>query len=622
LQPVVKNKIESSRQIPFKTSNTTPNTMKNQIKSVAIGIATALAVQAVTFSIHAGVQATQGQGTSWLGIPDIVINSSPSVNTVAENEYSTNSPNPPLNLAQSFTVTNSTILTNIQIFVSGAAVSNNIHLYDLGIPSGSNPATYTAGTDLFSAGLGFQYGGGGAQVLNLRFFGSDAMALTAGHQYVFEVVPQTDNALTWYRSSSDVYAAGEAYRVGSLLNGIHDDFAMAVTYFTTNVPPPPTTNFWVTVSAYPMTNAWPGSPMIQTFPDPTQVEDLNSAGTGVPEGFGPSSDANGPGRVIGQAFLQTNKSFRLGAVSIKMRGNGGSNVVFFLSLYHLTNNAFMNTNAANQLNRYPFNYQPSQDAEPLGQSMFGSNYVGCRITSANILPGVASGVSNQLLTFTFTDPRAQVLLPSCGTAVNAGTNAIYAFEIFTGTNQLLPPDGLNPTNWAANPWPTNYAADGVFQWIRGIAANSSFEKTCYSAPPTGAGRWRNEYLVGFLAYPRAYQCASYSNYNNEYNLSPSDPRCVRGPISGDIRDFVMAVYAAPPRITGVTNAGAHSFALTLQPSIDGTTFTVQKKTNLFDASWTTLTTGYPAGGVPINSSVNYTDTTATAAQSFYRITSP
>ena len=34
----------------------------------------------------------------------------------------------------------------------------------------------------------------------------------------------------------------DSYRLGSLLNGVHDDFALAVTYFTTNVPPPPTTN--------------------------------------------------------------------------------------------------------------------------------------------------------------------------------------------------------------------------------------------------------------------------------------------------------------------------------------------------------------------------------------------
>jgi hypothetical protein len=215
-----------------------------------------------------------------------------------------------------------------------------------------------------------------------------------------------------------------------------------------------------------------------------------------------------------------------------------------------------------------------------------------------------------------------VLLPGCGTAVNAGTNAIYAFEIFTGTNQLVPPGGLNPTNWALEPWSTNTAADGVFQWIRGVSVNSLFEKACYFGAPLGAGRFRNEYGVSFAASPRAYSSGMYSNYNGNFNLSPDDPRCVRGLISGDIRDFVMAVYAAPPQLTDGARLSSSSFKLTWSPSIDGATFSVVKKTNLADANWTIVATNYPTGGVPISSSVTYTDTTATAAQSFYRVTSP
>jgi len=592
------------------------------------GIAAALAMTAVTLSTHAAVTATQGLGGSWVGTPSIVTSDPPTVFTIPETSYVANSQT---NLAQSFTVTNAQSLTNIQIYISGAAVSNTIHLFDLGLANAGNPASFTPGSaptsaDLFSAGLGFQYNGGGANVLRLQFSGADAVALTAGHEYAFEIDPQADGQMAWYRSTSDVYVAGEAYRGRSLLNAGGRDLALAVTFASAPPPPPPpSTNFSVTVSSYPMTNAWPGSPMIQTFADPSVPDDLNSAGTGVPEGFGPASDATGPGRAIGQTFVQTNKSFRLGAVSIKMRGNGGTtnNVIYFLSMYWLTNNAFVNTNATLQQNRYPFNYQPSQDSAPAGVSLFGTNLVGCYITTSSILPGVAAGLSNQLLTFTFTDPQAQVVLPSCGTLVNAGTNAIYTFEITIGTNQMLPPGGLNSPDRGGPLWTGDTALDGVFQWIRGISVNSTFEKACYTDPilgGAGAGRFRNP-GGSFAASPRAYSSSSYTNFNGDVDMSPSDPRCVRGLISGDIRDMVMAVYAAPPSITSGAYLG-HNFVLTLQPSIDGTTFTVQKKTNLLDAAWTTLTAGYPVGGVPISSSITYTDITAGASSGFYRITSP
>lgn len=229
------------------------------------------------------------------------------------------------------------------------------------------------------------------------------------------------------------------------------------------------------------------------------------------------------------------------------------------------------------------------------------------------------------MTFTFTDPRAQVLLSSCGTALNAGTNSIYTFEITIGTNQMLPTGGLNPTNWSVGPWATNTSADALFQWIRGASANSIFEEAIYddsySDYGSGPGWWIDINYNECFAMPRAYQSASYTNYTGATNLSPRSPLALRTPLSGSTRDLVMAVYAAAPYITGGYYTNGYSFVLTMQPSVDGGKFAVLKKTSLRDAAWTMLVTNYPAAGVPISSSITYTDTAATAAQSFYRVTS-
>jgi hypothetical protein len=588
--------------------------MKNHMKVYAIGLLALLAASTMIPSTRAGVTASQGLGYSWVGSPDIMVCNPPGTFTTGENEYSTNPPTAPFNLGQSFTVTNTHILTNIQIYVSGTSVSNIIHLYDLGVPTGgTNPIAYTPGSDLFS-GLGFQYYGGNSGVLRLQFTGADAVTLTNGHQYVFEIVPAADKALTWYRSSStDTFPAGEAYRCQSLFNGTNRDFAMAVTYFTTTLPAPLTTNFWVTVSAAPMTNVWPGSPMIQTFSDPSIADEFATPATGVPEGFGPASNSKGPGRVIGMTFVQTNKSFNLGAVTIRMHGVGSSNVVFFLSLYSLTNNMLVNTNAMNQNNRYPSNYKPLEDSSPLGISLLSSNLVGCRITPDKILSGVAPGTNDELLTFNFTDPQAQALLQSCSTALNP-TNGIYAFEITIGTNQAV----IDTNVWANNA--TNI--DSLFQWIRGTSGNSTFEKTIYTGDiqDNGYGYFTNIYAASVYALPRAYEATAYTNSAGGQGLPPSDPSILRTPVAGQIRDMVMAVYAAPPRITGGAHSG-NSFVLTLQSSVDGGKIAVLKKANLLDPAWTMLATNYPAAGIPISSSVTYTDTTASATMSFYRITS-
>ena len=88
-----------------------------------------------------------------------------------------------------------------------------------------------------------------------------------------------------------------------------------------------------------------------------------------------------------------------------------------------------------------------------------------------------------------------------------------------------------------------------------------------------------------------------------------------------VRDFVMAIYAAPPpavptsiAFTGVSRSG-NNVMLTWSANPPGSyAYTVLRKINLTDASWTTLASGL--------SSPSYTDSTASATTGFYKISSP
>ncbi len=83
--------------------------------------------------------------------------------------------------------------------------------------------------------------------------------------------------------------------------------------------------------------------------------------------------------------------------------------------------------------------------------------------------------------------------------------------------------------------------------------------------------------------------------------------------------FKIEVLAGPAvpasvQITGVSRS-ANSATLTWSPNPAGTyTYSVQRKLNLTDANWTTLTSGI--------STTTYMDTTATGSTGFYRVTSP
>jgi hypothetical protein len=205
--------------------------------------AAAIAIAAVTLSTHGSITAIQDLGSSWIGTPTIATGDSPTAFTVPEQEYGSS---PPYALSQSFQVRSPGILNTLQIYVGGAFASNSVYLYDLG--TGASPTSYTPGSgstssDLLQSGSSYNLvflGSSNPSVLEFQFSGEDAVTLAAGHRYVFEIDPrvgQNIGQMTWYRSSSDVYADGAAYSQWNILGGTPGfDMSLAVTL--TPVPEP------------------------------------------------------------------------------------------------------------------------------------------------------------------------------------------------------------------------------------------------------------------------------------------------------------------------------------------------------------------------------------------------
>jgi hypothetical protein len=81
--------------------------------------------------------------------------------------------------------------------------------------------------------------------------------------------------------------------------------------------------------------------------------------------------------------------------------------------------------------------------------------------------------------------------------------------------------------------------------------------------------------------------------------------------------FAPQLFALP---NPAYNAAAQTFTLTWA-SEPGATYTLQKKINLTDPTWTTVVTGYPAGGAT-NTTTTYIDAPAPDAKAFYRVSQP
>jgi PEP-CTERM motif len=169
----------------------------------------------------------------------------PSFNS-AENNYG----GPPAALSQSFQATTGGTLSDIQIVVGGNpnGVTLNLALYDAGVAPGS-PSLVDTGSNSYSPGAsgvsnnllsavsqafvlpGYNTQGAVAAIFDFQFSGADAVNLTAGDEYVFELNTPSANQI-WYRMAANGvnYPQGQAFRGRAPLNGNPArDMSLAVT---------------------------------------------------------------------------------------------------------------------------------------------------------------------------------------------------------------------------------------------------------------------------------------------------------------------------------------------------------------------------------------------------------
>lgn len=223
--------------------------MKNHIKTLAILSALALAT-----SVQAQVSETDGLGTSWLGTPTFQ-SGLPTVFTTSEGNFGSSGGAGGFGaLAQSFELSSSGVLQNMQLVLAGSVQNFYVELYDLGpYPGSGYPATsstYTPGslTSLLAAGDTFTYNGhaaGAQNVAELTFSGADAnITLNAGELYALQIDPTAAPTAFWARDGVQT-VTGQAYRMNQFssgnmgaLNGAVRDFGLAV---TVQAVPEPTT---------------------------------------------------------------------------------------------------------------------------------------------------------------------------------------------------------------------------------------------------------------------------------------------------------------------------------------------------------------------------------------------
>lgn len=200
-------------------------------------------------SAHAGITVQQNLGpgaTSWPGSPLISTTSTPNSQSTVGESFS----GATTSLGQTFTVpagSNYTLETVYLYAGSGTGTSGpapvTVNLYDLGAVTAPNPNAYPTNVNLLGSGSGvaITYSSQTVGLLKLDFTGADQVTLGAGHLYAFEISGTGGtNPMPWYRTTSDTYAGGAAYRDRSWINGTNArDFSIAVYgTATTNQPMP------------------------------------------------------------------------------------------------------------------------------------------------------------------------------------------------------------------------------------------------------------------------------------------------------------------------------------------------------------------------------------------------
>ena len=192
------------------------------------------------------VQQNLGAGaTSWPGTPLISTTSAPD-STVGESFSGTTT----TSIGQTFTLAAGSNYTLQTVYLNaggGTGTSSSatitVNLYDLGAITAPNPNPYSANNNLLGGGSGvaITYTTQATGLLKLDFTGTDQVTLGAGHMYAFEIAGvSATSPMNWYRTGSDLYTGGAAYRSRGWINGgSARDFSLAVYgSVTTNQPAP------------------------------------------------------------------------------------------------------------------------------------------------------------------------------------------------------------------------------------------------------------------------------------------------------------------------------------------------------------------------------------------------
>ncbi len=516
-------------------------------------------------------------------------------------------------MGETFLASRDFLLRNFYITCQGTTNSGNyvLVLNDLG--TGALPVSFNPGanTNLAADAVTFSsfspVGITNAEIVKLKIPSSFWRVITNGHNYFLGLsyVGGGSNDMILERTTGgQSYINGAAYKGAT--NSVRNDgftgglqnFIWAVDVVNPN-PAIAVTNAPLDTSWPTLASASPNTPVVQTFtdpfsdspvglnPDPTNDNQFGSHDTAVYEGFGPGTAA--PGIGFCQGFNATS-NFNLGAVVLRARGGGSSNVLFTMDVWDITNSYFT---ATDSIEHWPRQLLTANDVQPKAVPVFGTN-VNFYYTIDNGSNGAGQGSNDQFVILTL-PPQYQVPIQS---------GHIYAIGIMAETVGQ------------------NAATDGLFQLVRDVG-QANFQIELY--PDLGDGiqtaGLRTNVASGGIAHNVLPRGLTHSSFG--------DPDIFFGGISGaeSPRTFVMAVYAAPaitqPPIT-ISNITKNGGGVTLTwNSSAGSTYSVLRNGNLTDAvsSWSTITSGYPGGGAA-GGPLSFTDPTPPAGASFYIITRP
>jgi glucuronoarabinoxylan endo-1,4-beta-xylanase len=196
-----------------------------------------------------GVTVTQNTGpgaTGWPDTPLVQTVSSPSSQLVVGESFGAAT-----SIAETFTVpgSNNYSLRTVYLYAGGGTGTTEsagvtLNLYDLGGRAAPNPPSYSPNFNLFGggSGLAITYTMQPNGLLRLDFDGGDEALLVAGHMYALELAGVSGTTpLSWFRTTSDTYSGGAAYRNRTWINGTSGrDFGMAVYGVVSTAPVPPT----------------------------------------------------------------------------------------------------------------------------------------------------------------------------------------------------------------------------------------------------------------------------------------------------------------------------------------------------------------------------------------------